>query len=117
MSAETQLRALLIADPAVAALVGDRVSADRIEQGASRPFVVFVRTATDRVRGLDGTLHGVKATFDVQVWADTRQAATDVSDAVQDALETDYHYVITRDSGADADLDIEMSSLVVDFWE
>ena len=59
MSAVTDLRALLLADTAVAALVGTRISADRITQGSGRPFIVFGRTATVREKTLDGTVVSV----------------------------------------------------------
>lgn len=117
MSAGTDLRALLVATGAITALVGQRIAADRIEQAAARPFVVFTRTATDRARGLDGTLHGVKTTFELQAWADTRTAADAVGDAVEAAIETAQHTVLNRSSGYDADLDLEATILTIDWWD
>ena len=117
MSAAADLRALLIATPAVTALVGSRIAADRIEQGSARPFIVFTCTATERSKGLDGTVHGVQVTFDVQCWADTRAAAEAVGDAAQDAIEQAFQTIATRGSGYDADLDLEADLLTVLWWE
>lgn len=117
MSARADLQALLAATTAVTALVGDRIAADRIEQTDARPFIVYTTTATNRTRGLDGTLHGVQTSFELQVWADTRLQADAVGDAVQAAVETAQHFVTNRASGYDADLDLEASILSIDWWE
>jgi hypothetical protein len=117
MSAETDLRAFLAADAPLAALVGNRISADRLQQGVARPFVVFVRSSTDRQRGLDGTVFASRVTFDIQAWADTRIAATQVADAVQTALETAHYFEVSRDGLSDQDLDIEADTLSFDWWE
>lgn len=117
MSAEADLRALLVAAPAVTDLVGQRIAADRIEQGSARPFVVFTRTATERSKGLDGSVHGVLVTFDLQCWADTRLAANAVADAVQATVEQAYHTVENRSSGYDPELDLECTPLIVQWWE
>lgn len=117
MSAETDLRTLLLATTAVTALVGTRVAADRIEQGATRPFVVFSRTGTERSKGLDGTVHGVKATFSLQCWADTRAAADAVAVAVTTALEANHQTIISQAAAYDAELDLEAADLSVDWWE
>jgi hypothetical protein len=117
MTAETDLRALLIASSAVTTLVGQRIAVDRIEQGAARPFIVFTRNGTERTKGLDGTVHGVLVTFGVQCWADTRAAAESVAEAVQTALESAYHNVGDRSSAYDSDLDLEASTFTVGWWE
>lgn len=117
MSAETDLRAFLAGNAPLTALVGSRISADRIQQSVSRPFVVFVRRATERMRGLDGTLHGSNVTFDIQAWADTRIEAVAVGDAIQTALEAAHYYESARDGLSDPDLDIEADTLTFVWWE
>lgn len=117
MSAETELRTLLLADAPTAALVSTRVSADRIEQGAARPFIVFTRSATVREKTLSGAVLGVLATLTVQCWADTRVAAEAVADAAQTAIEAAYHTVSNREAASDPDLDLEAAVLTVEWWE
>lgn len=117
MSMESDLRALLVAYAPLTALVSTRIAADRIEQGAARPFVVYTRTGTEPVQTLDGTLHASKATFDVQCWADTRTAAEAVADAIQAALVADARAIVGRASGYDADLDLEATVISIDWWD
>jgi len=116
MSFESDLHALLLASPAVTALVGNRIAADRIEQGAARPFVIYTRSATDRTRTLAGGLVSARATFDVQCWADTRLAAEAVAEAVTGAIEAASQVVNTQESAYDGDLDLEAAMLSVDWW-
>lgn len=117
MSMESDLRALLVAYAPLTALVSTRIAADRIEQGAIRPFVVYTRTATEPVQSLDGAVHANKATFDVQCWADTRTSAEQVADAIQAALVADARAIVGRASGYDADLDLEATVISVDWWD
>jgi Protein of unknown function (DUF3168) len=118
MSAETALRALLVADAPTAALVSTRVTADRIEQGAARPFVVFTRTASEPIQLLDGTVLKTRASLEVQCWADTRVSAEAVADAVTTAVRGVTSQAVSNRSGAyDADLDLECSILNVEWWE
>lgn len=117
MSTESDLRALLLASTAVTTLVGQRVAADRVEQGSARPFVVFTRAATERAKGLDGTVHGVRVTFELQCWADTRAAAEQVADAVQSAIEQAFQTVEARSAGQDPELDLECAQLTITWWD
>ena len=119
MSLETDLRALLVAAGSVTALVGTRISADRIEQGAARPFIVFARTETpaEPARALNGTVHGgERAVFELQVWADTRLAADAAAAAVTTVLEAANQLVTNRTATSDGDLDLEATVLTVDWW-
>lgn len=117
MSAETDLRALLVADVPTAALVGTAISADRIEQGTARPFIVFTRTATVREKTLSGAVLGVLVTLTVQCWADTRVNAEAVADAAQAAIEAVFHTVSNREGASDPALDLEAAILTVEWWE
>lgn len=120
MSAKTELRALLVATSGVTALVGSgsaaRISADRIEQGAARPFIVFTQNATDVQTGLNGTVLTTKAVLELQCWADTRVGADALADAVQTALVGDYRTITQRADGYDAELDLEATIFTVDWW-
>lgn len=118
MSAESSFYALLMATPAVTALVAGRISADRIEQGTARPFVVFTRSQTDPLQMLDGTVPQSWVTLEVMCWADTRVAANAVADAVTAAiLNTQTHQVTGRNSAFDGELDLEASVLTIQWWE
>ena len=118
MSAETALRALLVADGATAALVGARVSADRMEQGAARPFVVFARTASLPVTTIGGTVLKTQASIDVQCWADTRAGADALADAVTAAVRGVISQTVPGRSGVyDSDLDMHGTILNVNWWE
>jgi methylaspartate ammonia-lyase len=117
MSADTDLRALLAGTSAITALVSTRIVADRMEEGAVRPFVVFSRVATEHQYGLDGTVHASRATFDVQCWADTRISAEAVADAIETVLATNQRPVLSRVSGYDAELDLEATLLTVEWWD
>lgn len=116
MSANTDLHALLTAATALVALVGDRIAADRMEQTEARPFVVYTSTATERSTTLTGDVLGVKTTFEVQAWADTRIQADAVGDEIQNALEADHQFVVNRSSGYDSALDLEATIITVDWW-
>jgi hypothetical protein len=118
MSAETDLRALLVASAGVTALVGTRIAADRMEQGSARPFVVFARSASEPLQCLDGSVLKTLVTLDVQCWADTRASAEAVADAVTAAVRG----VLTQTVPARAalfepELDLEASVLTVQWWE
>lgn len=118
MSAETALRALLIASAPVTTLVGQRIASDRIEQGATRPFIVYTRTASDPLIAIDGTVYATNVAIDLQCWADTRLEAEAVADAVTAAIRaTSPQLVSGRSGGYDADLDLEVASLSIEWWE
>lgn len=118
MSAETDLRALLVADAPTAALVGTRVASDRMEQAAARPFIVFARSGSLPQQCLDGAVLKTLVTFDVQAWADTRLSADAVADAVTAAVRgVTSQTIVDRTSNYDSDLDLEASILTVQWWE
>lgn len=125
MSAETELQALLVADAGVrtalgvttVAAAGKQVAADRIEQGTGRPFGVYTRTQTDRHEGLDGTVHAVKVTLELQLWGDTRMSADALADACDDAITGANQAITGRATAYDSELDLEATVLSVEWWE
>ena len=118
MSAETALHAVLVADAAVAALVGVRVRAERAEQTDARPFVVFTRTGTEPYVDLSGAVLAAQVSLDVQCWADTRTVADALADAVAAAVRAvPTQSVLGRSGGYDPDLDAEVAILNVLWWE
>lgn len=118
MSAETALRAALVADATVAGLVSDRVRAERAEEDDARPFVVYTRVSSEPFAALAGPVLATRVTLEVQCWADTRAGAEALADAVTAAVRAiPPHRVSNRGSGFDADLDVEAAILTVEWWE
>lgn len=117
MSAETALRAVLLAAPAVAAMVGQGVIADRAEQGAPLPFAVFTRTATEPYTAIDGTLLGSRTGIELQCWAESRAEAEALADACQAAVRGASQLVTNRSASTDADLDLQAAILAVEWFE
>lgn len=117
MSLDTDLRALLVGNAGVTALVSTRIVQDRMEQGAGRPFIVFSRASTEFMNGLDGSVMGERVMFDVQCWADTRTSADAVANAVNVVLSANQRPVLSRTSGYDSDLDMEATLLSVEWWD
>lgn len=116
MSASTDLRALLVAAPAVAALVGSRVRADRAEQGDDLPFVVYTGTAEPQ-RTLSGAVADTLHVFELQCWATSRAGAQAVGDAVQAALDGQHQYITARAPGFDESSDLECEILTCSWWD
>lgn len=120
MSAKTELRALLVATSGVTALVGSgsaaRITSDRIEQGAARPFIVFTQSDVGTQTGLDGSVLATKAVLEVQCWGDTRVSTDALAAAVKTALQGDYRTITAEGDGYDAELDLEATIFTVDWW-
>lgn len=116
MSASTDLQALLLATSGVTALCGTRIASDRMEQAAATPFVVYTGTAEPQ-RALNGSVHGIKTTFEIQCWAATRSAANALAAAVATALDAQHQYCTGPAGGYDSDLDLEAALLTCEWWE
>jgi hypothetical protein len=117
MSFESDLKTLLLADGSLVAKVVDRVSSDRIEQGAGKPFVVFSRVSTEYAETLLGAALATKAVFEIQVRGDTRLAVEAVSDDIERVLLAGSRAVTGRSSGYDAELDLEATIITVEWWD
>lgn len=116
MSIETDFRAALVADSAVAAIVGTRVALNGVPQGADVPLVVFIAAHTYD-RGLDNTILAHGCTLTVQCWADTGAQAEALGDAVMACAETSGLVVIDRSSGFDPELQLDATLLTIEAWE
>lgn len=117
MSADTDLRAGLAGNAGIAALVGSRIVADRMEQGVARPFITYSTTSTEYQHTLDGSVMGARIVFDVQVWADTRLSAEAVANAVNAYALANQRPVLSRSSGYDPELDLEASILSIEWLD
>lgn len=87
MSVIAALRSVLVDDPAVSALVDERVHHQRIPEESSLPAVVFFRVSTRPENRLHGasTYHWMRWQFGAR--ASTALQAEEVADAVADALD------------------------------
>jgi hypothetical protein len=119
MSAEAALRALLIADVAVVALIANTgsIAGDSIPLGQPRPFAVYTRLDTEEFRGLDGTLFDTKVQIELQCWGDDRLSADALADACSTAIFAANQGVVGRSTGGDGDLDLEVTTLTVEWWQ
>lgn len=117
MSAEAALRAALLAAPAVTSLLGQRVIADRAEQGDALPFAVFTRTATEHYTAIDGALLGARVALELQCWAETRAAAEALADVIQDAVRSARQLVTNRSATTDPSLDLHAAVLALEWFE
>lgn len=73
MTIETGLRAHLIADATLAALVVDRVYPMPAPQNAGYPFVTWQRISGERVFSLGGPSGLAYPRFQIDVWSDSRE--------------------------------------------
>lgn len=115
MSHTTDLRALLVADLPLTALVGTRIYADRAEQSTIRPFVLIDLQNANYANCLDAALDDelVSSEFMVSCFADRRSDAEAIGDLVYTALKASGQRVSSRTVGFSEQLDIFTSDLGV----
>lgn len=85
-TAAEDLRAALVADAALTALVGSRIRFDLAAEDDPTPFVVLRQVINEPIRGLDRSLHARRNVFQVECWSDTRAGAAQVMDLAEAAL-------------------------------
>ena len=118
MSAEADFRALLVARPALTALVAQRVALNAVPQGSPLPVVAFT-AQHDPQHTLDGNVSLYAARIEAQCWAETGATAQAVADQVQAAVEADNPrrgWVISRGTSYDSQLDLHAEILTVEWW-
>ena len=108
-SPEQLLANSLVADPAVAAVVGQRVYPVVAPASASLPFVTWRRTGVQRSQTLSGPMGMGVVVLSVDVYADTYGEARDIADkcrAVLDGYGTAVeNYVSVRNVSLDTESD------------
>lgn len=87
MAIDTDFRTAMLAHAPLVALIDDRLSLNVAPDIDTLPIAVY-SVRTDRVHGLDGTLHARRATIDVQIWADSAAAARQAADELVAAVAT-----------------------------
>ena len=81
MSIDVQIKSVL------ASLADDRVYPDVAPEGTARPYLTYQQTGGDALNFLEGTVPGKRnARIQVNAWADTRLAASELSERAEDAL-------------------------------
>ena len=117
MSAENELRSALLAASAVTALIAQRVTADRAEQGTPLPFVVFTRTGSEPFVTVDNVLLATRVFFEVQAWSESRTEADAIAEACQAAIRSAGQQVTNRSASTDPDMDLQASILTVEWFD
>ncbi len=121
MSAETDLRAALVAHAALTALVGQRIAQNSVPEGATLPFVVFSAQHSP-VEVLWGPAPADDVSFTLECWAKTALMADAVADAAVAALAASATAqgaaatMLSRASGYDAELGLDATVLTVSWW-
>jgi hypothetical protein len=115
MSSHLLVMQALQADPALVALVGDRIRVDFAEVGDAYPFVIVKRAGLDFIRGLGGIRLGTVETFEVDCWGNTRSESVAVSEQANLALEAAQLYATqAQPDGVDPDLLARVTVLSVE---
>lgn len=84
---EDAIRAVLLADPDVAALVSTRVWPIKLPQSATLPAVVYQRISTTRDQpALETPIGATRSRVQLSSWASTYGAARQLAEAVHGAL-------------------------------
>jgi hypothetical protein len=84
---ETALAALLAAAPEVLSRVGTRIHPVLAPQDSARPFLVYRVTSRQPFAPMTGTTDMARTRVSITAWADDWRAATELADAVAQALE------------------------------
>jgi hypothetical protein len=119
VSAETDFRALLLAYPGLAALVGTRISENAVPQGTPLPYVAFA-ARHERTHNLLGELMADRAEFTTQCWgrnaAEAAAVAAQVTLAVQAADPARGAVVLSTESAYDPATESDATILTVEWW-
>lgn len=86
-SPEQILANALVLDPAVAAVIGQRVYPVVAPASAALPFVTWRRTGIARQQGLNGPIGMSTVTLAVEVYAETYGEARDIADKCRRVLD------------------------------
>ena len=89
MSMESDLRALVIADADVTALIGTRMFFQRIPQGQALPRIRYSHIVTQSDVHLGGVMGEARTTIQIDCYADTAAGSLDLAEKVRVALVAD----------------------------
>jgi hypothetical protein len=84
---EIDLRAAMIAAPAVTALVGQRIAAGILPEGELRPYVTYALVTGERIPSMTDSGLMRHARMQVNCWSQSYSEAKQIALAVQSAIE------------------------------
>ncbi len=86
MSIEEGLVAELLADSAVATIIGTKVHPEAMPQGSGLPAIVYSLTSSVRELGLDGPSAFVRSRLRIDCWSTSYSGSKTLANAVRAAL-------------------------------
>lgn len=98
MSIESALRAHLIANAGVTAIVGSRVYMKRAPNSATYPYIVMNKISKRPSRHSTAACGLCDHSFQLDCWGETDKATKDLADEIRDGLD---HYRGTLGSGSE----------------
>lgn len=118
MSAESELRDALVAHaPLIAVVPAARISIDAVLPTAAKPYIAFSKQQRGDELGLDGGLLAVQSTIDIQCVGSSRSNAIAVAELVRAALRAGGMPSDRGSAGYDADNDLEVEIVTVDWFD
>lgn len=116
MSAESDLRAVLVASAGLIATVpAARIQIDAVNQGAARPYIAFSKQSAPPAFGMDNTLLGTITTIDIQCIGTSRSNAIAVRELVEAALIAGGQPWVSASAAYDPDNDLEVEVITLDW--
>lgn len=112
MAIDTDFRAAMLAHAPLAALIDDRMSLNVTPDVDVLPIVIF-SVRRDLNRGLDNSLHGERASIDVQVWAESAAGARLVADELIAAVATVPDVAVVTDDRDTYEPDMKIDGVLI----
>lgn len=88
MSVRDSLFSVLVSDPALYALVGDKVYPDAAPQGMALPYVVFAKLSDPHQHHIAGATNLLQPMYQITGYATKRLAAERIGDAIVAVIDT-----------------------------
>jgi hypothetical protein len=117
---EIDLRAAMIAAPAVTALVGQRIAAGILPEGELRPYVTYSLVTGERIPSMTDSGLMRHARMQVNCWSQSYSEAKQIALAVQSAIEASALFEVVFISDQDLyDPETNLFYMVLDYsvWQ
>jgi hypothetical protein len=117
---EVDLRAAMIAAPAVTALVGQRIAAGILPEGEVRPYVTYSLVTGERIPSMTDSGLMRHARMQVNCWSPSYSEAKQIALAVQTAIEASALFEVVFISDQDLyDPETNLFYMVLDYsvWQ